>query len=105
MTESDFLPSVSISNTNIIELSSTFCTEQCLKLIKTESGIIKNCEECISSQFCKEKLKFEHIDPNYFEMCHSLNMNYICMSNPQKKASNIVEKFLTNPYLMNILNN
>ena len=92
-------------NTNIIELSSTFCTEQCLKLIKTEAGIIKNCEECISSQFCKEKLKFEHIDPNYFEMCYSLNMNYIAMSSPQKKASNIVEKFLTNPYLLNILNN
>ena len=92
-------------NTNIIELLSTFCLEKCLKLIKNRPKTAWKCDECFSSEFCKEKIKFEHIDPNYFEMCYSLNMNYIAMSSPQKKASNIVEKFLTNPYLLNILNN
>jgi len=53
----------------------------------------------------EEKIKYQDINSYYFELCCNLNINYFGISNLQKNALIIEEKFLKNPYLFNILNN
>ena len=92
-------------NTNLIELITPFNIFYCSKFINEKSKNLKICNECISIDFCKEELLIKKLDTSFHEMCSGLDINYISMSNDERKSLIIQEKFLKNPYLLNILNN